>query len=77
VPPQADHVVLHPVAIFHRVPQKGLSTPSAVGLNRPGHRVYVTLPRSNSHAAKHRMWTWNLSSPGLSPSRANWISNSI
>jgi len=27
--------------------------------------------RSNSQAAKHRMWTWNLSSPGLSPSRAN------
>ena len=27
--------------------------------------------RSNSHAAKQRTWTWNLSSPGLSPSRAN------
>jgi hypothetical protein len=32
--------------------------------------------RSNSHAAKQRTWTWNLSSPGLSPSRANSISNS-
>jgi hypothetical protein len=27
---QADHVVFHPVAIIHRRPQEGLSTPSAV-----------------------------------------------
>jgi ABC-type uncharacterized transport system substrate-binding protein len=32
--------------------------------------------RSSSHAAKQVTWTWNLSSPGLSPSRANSISNS-
>jgi hypothetical protein len=33
--------------------------------------------RSNSHAVKHRTWTWYLSRPGASPSWANWISNSI
>src|SRR5207237_6008342 len=35
--------------------------------------------RSNSHAAKQRMWTWYLSNPaaGVPRSRANWISNSI
>jgi hypothetical protein len=32
--------------------------------------------RSNSQAAKHRTWTWNLSRSGLSPSRANSSSNS-
>src|SRR4029453_2419373 len=39
-------------------------------------RLQYCFIRSNSHAAKHRTGTWNLSSPGLSPSRANWISNS-
>jgi hypothetical protein len=32
--------------------------------------------RSNSHAAKHRMWTWNLSRPPP-PSCSNSISNSF
>jgi hypothetical protein len=31
------------------------------------------LLRSNSHAAKHRMWTWNLSTSGLLPLGSNSI----
>jgi hypothetical protein len=49
----------------------------AVDLCDRGYRGGAAHFRSNSQAAKHRTWTWNLSRPGLSPSRANWISNSI
>ena len=45
-----------------------------------GPRSWRTYPsavfRSISHTAKHWVWRWNLSSPGLSPSWVNSISNS-
>jgi hypothetical protein len=39
-------------------------------------RPYGDLVRSSSHTAKHRRWRWNLSNPGLPPSRANCTSYS-
>jgi hypothetical protein len=43
-----------------------------------GRRATATPACVRSLIAKHRMWTWNLSKPGLAPpSRSNSISNSI
>jgi hypothetical protein len=45
--------------------------PARLTRNREGHDGHRFARRSNSHAAKHRMCTWYLSSHGSSPSCAN------
>src|SRR3989440_4618852 len=69
---------------FRHYVDPGLPSPSGPGRNSVTwphahelHRDSQAAWRSNSHAAKHRIWTWYLSRPGLSPLRWNWISNSI
>jgi len=73
-----SHVNIAPTVLRHLgLPWDGMDGAPCPPRHEP-HRppraeLAQAFPRSSSHAAKQRMWTWNLSSPGLSLSRANWI----